>query len=189
MAKKLWGSRFPKKTNTLADRFTSSISFDQRLAKYDCLGSVAHARMLVRQGIIPRKDGQKIIRGLNAILKSLASGKFKFDPQAEDIHSNIQDTLLKQIGPAAYKLHTARSRNDQIAVDERLYLRDVTGRVDRGLREIQRALLDPADEVIALIQEPRSEKEYETPAPVEAAAPQVVGEAAPAAGSAEPKAE
>src|SRR3989338_5199585 len=141
MAKKLWGSRFPKKTNTLADRFTSSISFDQRLAKYDCLCSVAHARMLVRQGIIPRKDGQKIIRGLNAILKSLASGKFKFDPQAEDIHSNIQDTLLKQIGPAAYKLHTARSRNDQIVLDVKLYLKAETLELLELLALLQKSIL------------------------------------------------
>ncbi|MDD5409673.1 MAG: lyase family protein, partial [Candidatus Omnitrophica bacterium] len=87
MAKKLWGTRFNKKTNALTDKFTSSIAFDQRLAKYDILGSIAHAKMLARQKIISQKDSSRIVKGLNSILKDVVSGKFKFDPSAEDIHS------------------------------------------------------------------------------------------------------
>lgn len=124
MSKKLWGSRFPKKTTALTDKFTSSILFDKKLAKYDILGSIAHAKMLGKQRIIPQKDSSLIVKGLNSILKDVVSGKFKFDPCAEDIHSNIQDTLAKRIGPAAHKLHTARSRNDQVALDVRMYLKD-----------------------------------------------------------------
>jgi len=121
---KLWGSRFPKKTTALTHRFTSSISFDKRLAKYDILGSIAHAKMLGKQRIIPLKDASLIVKGLNSILKEVVNSKFKFDPDAEDIHSNIQDALIKRIGPAAHKLHTARSRNDQIALDIRMYMKD-----------------------------------------------------------------
>jgi len=124
MAKKLWGSRFPKKTSALSDKFTSSISFDKRLAKYDILGSIAHAKMLGKQRIIPLKDSSLIVKGLNSILKDVASGKFKFDPYAEDIHSNIQEALIRRIGQAAHRLHTARSRNDQIALDIRMYMKD-----------------------------------------------------------------
>jgi len=124
MTKKLWGTRFPKRTSVLTDKFTSSISFDKRLAKYDILGSIAHARMLGKQGIIPHRDSDLIIKGLNTILKDIEKGKFKFDPGAEDIHSNIQDALLKRIGQAADKLHTARSRNDQIALDVKMYLKE-----------------------------------------------------------------
>lgn len=122
--KKLWGSRFPKKTNLLTDKFTSSIAFDKRLAKYDVLGSIAHAKMLGKQEIIPSKDAAQIVKGLNAILKDLECGKFKFDLGAEDIHSNVQDILVKKIGEPAHKLHTARSRNDQIALDVKMYLKD-----------------------------------------------------------------
>ncbi len=94
MSKKLWGSRFPKKTTALTDKFTSSISFDKRLAKYDILGSIAHAKMLGIQRIIPLKDASLIVKGLNSILKDVVNGKFKFDPKAEDIHYNIHDALL-----------------------------------------------------------------------------------------------
>ena len=96
MAKKLWGSRFPKRTSTLTDKFTSSISFDQRLAKYDILGSIAHAKMLGKQKIIPQKDASLIVRGLDCLLKDLIKGKLKFDTEAEDVHSNIQDLLFKK---------------------------------------------------------------------------------------------
>jgi len=124
MAKKLWGSRFTKKTSALTDRFTSSISFDQRLAKYDILGSIAHARMLGKRKIIPLKDSQLIVKGLNSILKEVENKRFKFDPKAEDIHSNIQDLLTKKIGEVAHKLHTARSRNDQIVLDVKMYIKE-----------------------------------------------------------------
>ncbi|MFA4988036.1 MAG: argininosuccinate lyase [Candidatus Omnitrophota bacterium] len=141
MAKKLWGTRFKKKTNQLTDRFTSSITFDQRLAKYDILGSMAHAKMLSRQGIISAKDGRKIVSGLNAILKDVVNGRFKFDPSAEDIHSNIQELLNKKAGEAAHRLHTARSRNDQVALDTRLYLRDAVDNLASLLSSLQKAVL------------------------------------------------
>ncbi|MFA4889021.1 MAG: argininosuccinate lyase [Candidatus Omnitrophota bacterium] len=141
MAKKLWGSRFSKKTHALTDRFTSSIAFDQRLAKYDILGSIAHARMLGAQKIIPPKDAGRIIKGLSAILKDLGNGKFKFDLEAEDIHSNIQEALSKKIGSAADKLHTARSRNDQIALDVKMYILEEIKNLTELITFLQRAIL------------------------------------------------
>ena len=141
MAKKLWGTRFNKKTNALTDKFTSSIVFDQRLAKYDILGSIAHARMLAKQKIIPQKDSLKIVKGLSSILKDVVSGKFKFDPAAEDIHSNIQELLNKKIGEPAHKLHTARSRNDQVALDTRMYLRSEVDNLVELTMRLQKAIL------------------------------------------------
>lgn len=141
MAKKLWGSRFPKKTTALTDKFTSSISFDKRLAKYDILGSIAHAKMLGIQRIIPPKDASLIAKGLNSILKDVVNGKFKFDPKAEDIHSNIQDTLIKRIGQVAHKLHTARSRNDQIALDVKMYMKDETKELLDLITLLQKSIL------------------------------------------------
>ncbi len=141
MAHKLWGTRFSKKTNKLADKFTSSIAFDQRLAKYDILGSIAHAKMLGKQKIIPQKDSQQIVKGLNALLKNVESGKFKFDSSAEDIHSNIQDLLAKKIGLPAHKLHTARSRNDQIALDIKMYLKSEVSDLVEYIGQLQKSIL------------------------------------------------
>ncbi|MCX5711362.1 MAG: argininosuccinate lyase [Candidatus Omnitrophica bacterium] len=141
MANKLWGTRFPKGTNSLTDKFTSSIAFDKRLAVYDILGSIAHAKMLGKQKIIPPADANKIAKGLNAILKDVESGKFKFDPQAEDIHSNVQDLLAKKIGQVAHKLHTARSRNDQIALDVKMYIKDEISVLTELVTDLQKAIL------------------------------------------------
>ncbi len=141
MAKKLWGTRFAKKTHALTDKFTSSITFDKRLAKYDILGSIAHAKMLGKQKIISQKDSRQIVGGLNSILKDVVSGKFKFDPTAEDIHSNIQELLAKKIGEPAYKLHTARSRNDQIALDIRMYLKNEIDNLTEFIYRLQKAIL------------------------------------------------
>jgi argininosuccinate lyase len=138
---KLWGTRFAKKTSSLADKFTSSISFDKRLAAYDALGSIAHAKMLGKKKIIPLGDAKKIIHGLQAILKDLKKGKFKFDARAEDIHSNIQDALSKKIGKPAEKLHTARSRNDQIALDVKMYIKDEINDLAELIILMQRAIL------------------------------------------------
>jgi len=138
---KLWGTRFAKKTSKLTDRFTSSISFDKRLAKYDVLGSIAHARMLGKQKIIPAKNASLIVKGLKTILKEVNSGKFRFDPEAEDIHSNIQDALVKKIGETANKLHTARSRNDQIALDVRMYIKDEINAVAGLITGLQKSIL------------------------------------------------
>lgn len=145
MAKKLWGTRFSKKTSALTDRFTSSIAFDQRLAKFDILGSVAHAKMLGKQKIIPAADAQRIVKGLNVLLNDVVSGKFRFDPSAEDIHSNIQELLVKKIGPSADKLHTARSRNDQIALDVKLYLKSEAIEILDFLKQLQVSILKFAE--------------------------------------------
>ncbi|MBM3244240.1 MAG: argininosuccinate lyase [Candidatus Omnitrophica bacterium] len=141
MAKKLWGSRFNKKTSVLTDKFTSSISFDKRLAKYDIVGSIAHAKMLGKQKIIPGRDSALIIKGLSFILKDIERGKFKFDYQAEDVHSNIQDMLFKKIGPVAGKLHTARSRNDQVALDVKMYLKDEINESTELIGLLQKSIL------------------------------------------------
>jgi argininosuccinate lyase len=141
MTKKLWGSRFSKKTNALVDKFTSSISFDKRLAKYDVLGSIAHAQMLGKSKIIPISDANLIVKGLKVILKEVERGKFKVDAKAEDIHSYIQEVLAKKIGKAAHRLHTARSRNDQIVLDIRMYLKDETDILMELLTAMQKAIL------------------------------------------------
>ncbi|MDD2680081.1 MAG: argininosuccinate lyase [Candidatus Omnitrophica bacterium] len=141
MAKKLWGTRFGKKTSSLTDKFTSSIAFDKRLALYDVLGSIAHAKMLGKQGIVPKPDAALMVKGLNVIMRDLKSGKFKFDLSAEDIHSNIQEALFKKIGQAAFKLHTARSRNDQIALDVKMYIKDEIDNLAGFIAELQKAIL------------------------------------------------
>src|SRR3989338_8563136 len=151
MPRKLWGSRFPKKTSAITDKFTSSISFDKRLAKYDCIGSIAHARMLGRQRIIPAKDASLIVKGLKAMIKDILAGKFKFDSRAEDVHSNIQEALLKKIGKAAYKLHTARSRNDQVVLDVKMYLKDEGKNLAELITELQKSILKFAKSNIKVI--------------------------------------
>jgi len=139
--KKLWGTRFAKSTSALADRFSSSISFDKRLAVYDIKGSIAHAKMLAKCRIIPKKDANKIVKGLQGILKQVICGKFKFNLRAEDIHSNIQDVLNKKIGSVAGKLHTARSRNDQVVLDMKMYCLDEIESVVGLINGVQRSVL------------------------------------------------
>jgi argininosuccinate lyase len=142
MTKRLWGTRFTKKTNKLVDKFTSSISFDRRLVRYDIWGSIAHAKMLGKQRIIPLKEAALIIKGLKSILKDIEKGKFRFDPDAEDIHSNIQDALSKRIGRAADRLHTGRSRNDQISLDTRMYIKDEIKIIIGLVISLQESILD-----------------------------------------------
>jgi len=121
---KMWGGRFSKKTNPLVEEFTKSIQFDKKLAEYDCVGSIAHARMLSKCNIIPKKDGAKIVSGLNSILNQIKNGSFKADDSAEDIHTAIQNALDKKIGKSSAMLHTARSRNDQVSLDTRMYCKE-----------------------------------------------------------------
>lgn len=149
--KKLWGGRFREKTAGIVESFTESISFDRRLWKYDIEGSVAHAAMLGKQGIISKSDSEKIIRGLKKIAGEIESGKFRFREDLEDIHMNIEAALIKKIGAAGKKLHTARSRNDQVALDLRLYLRDETGRIIASIRELQGALVETAEKHMDVI--------------------------------------
>ncbi len=133
------------------ESFTESISFDRRLWRYDIEGSVAHAEMLGRQGIITNSDSDRIIHGLKTLAGEIESGKFRFREDLEDIHMNIEAALIKKIGPAGKKLHTARSRNDQVALDLRLYLRDETGLIISALRGLQEALVESAEKNVACI--------------------------------------
>src|SRR3989338_4309089 len=104
---KLWGSRFTGTSSALAEKFTSSIAYDHKLARYDCLGSIAHARMLGKQKIIPAKDSAALVKGLKKILAQVEDGRYQFDPKSEDVHTDIQAKLKKMIGKPADKLHTA----------------------------------------------------------------------------------
>lgn len=123
----------------------ASVGFDQRLAAQDIAGSIAHARMLAAQGIIGESDAQAIADGLTAIAQDIAAGRFRFKVELEDIHMNVEAALAEAIGPAAGRLHTARSRNDQVATDFRLWVRDALDRVDDGLKALQSALIDQAE--------------------------------------------
>ncbi|MBI5415620.1 MAG: argininosuccinate lyase [Candidatus Omnitrophica bacterium] len=142
---KFWGSRFNKGTDALADKFSFSIGYDWRLAKYDVRASIAHARMLGKCGIIPRKDAARIAAGLTKIGRQIEQGKFSFDPKAEDVHTNIQSALKKLIGPAADKLHTARSRNDLIVLDMKLYCLDKLNEIIAAITAWQKAIVGFAD--------------------------------------------
>lgn len=142
---KLWGSRFKAGTSKLADKFTFSISYDYRLVKYDILGSIAHAKMLGKCGIIPEKDSAAIIAGLEQIRKQIDDGQWMFDSNEEDIHSNIQNQLKKLIGAPADKLHTARSRNDQVVLDVKMYCKEQISLMIDAIAGLQKAVLDLAN--------------------------------------------
>lgn len=137
---KLWKGRFAKASTSSADEFNASIEFDQRLYREDITGSIAHAEMLGKQGIITLEESQLIIKTLREILADIEAGKVEFTIESEDIHMNIESILTERIGDTGKKLHTARSRNDQIAVDIRLYLKKETAAVDNVLSELLDAL-------------------------------------------------
>ncbi|MGH7856922.1 MAG: argininosuccinate lyase, partial [Candidatus Binatia bacterium] len=138
--KKLWEGRFAAPPSLIAERYTSSLRFDRRLWPYDLRGSEAHCRMLARQGIVPRAEAAKILKGLARIRRELASGKFRFLSSDEDVHSAIERRLIELVGPAGGRLHTARSRNDQVVVDVRLYMKDTIARVQGGIDGVRKAL-------------------------------------------------
>ncbi|MDD2554633.1 MAG: argininosuccinate lyase [Desulfotomaculaceae bacterium] len=142
---KLWGGRFQKETDRLVEDFHSSISFDQRLYKYDIKGSIAHARMLGRAGIIQPDEASAIVRGLGEVLADIEEGRVKLSVQSEDIHMNVEQLLTERVGELGKKLHTARSRNDQVALDIRMYLKDEIDNIIVLLRELQLSLLDLAE--------------------------------------------
>jgi argininosuccinate lyase len=144
-AKKLWGGRFTEATNALVEEFTASIPYDWRLYPYDIAGSIAHAAMLGRTGIISTAESRRIIAGLKGVLQEISSGRFRFRSELEDIHMNIEHRLTEKIGPAGGRLHTARSRNDQVALDVRMYLRDEILKLRDLLRGLQRVLVELAD--------------------------------------------
>jgi len=141
----LWGGRFAGGASAIMNAINASISFDQKLALHDIKGSLAHARMLGKQGILSADDVKKIEQGLSDIEKQVASGQFQFDDKLEDVHMNIESKLTEAIGDAGKRLHTARSRNDQVATDFRLWTRDALDFLDGKLQGLQKALIAQAE--------------------------------------------
>lgn len=139
---KMWAGRFKKEVDSKVNDFNSSISFDARMYKHDIAGSKAHAKMLGETGIIGNDDAEKIITGLDGILTDIESGALEFDPNAEDIHMFIEAELTSRIGDAGKRLHTARSRNDQVALDIRLYLKDEVEKITLLVKRLVGALCD-----------------------------------------------
>lgn len=144
MTNKMWGGRFASGPDAIMEEINASIGFDFRLAKQDIEGSKAHAAMLAKAGVIPAEDAETISRGLDQIAREIETGAFKFSCALEDIHMNIEARLAELIGPAAGRLHTARSRNDQVALDFRLWIRDTIDALDGQLRALQLALATKA---------------------------------------------
>ena len=141
----LWGGRFSTATDSELTEFSESVSFDKRLYKFDIIGSKAHSAMLAAAGIIPAETAEKIARELSAIEKRIDSGDFKFTSELEDIHMHIENALIEKLGNEGARVHTARSRNDQVALDIRLYLREEITQISAMIRDMQRALAGQAD--------------------------------------------
>ncbi len=139
---KLWGGRFSGKTDPTVERFSASVHFDKALARYDVRGSIAHAQMLARTKLISAGDADTLVSGLHAIEAEIEAGTFPFDPALEDIHMNIESRLRDQLGAVAGRLHTGRSRNDQVATDTALYLREISWATQMGLLELRQVLLE-----------------------------------------------
>lgn len=148
---KLWGGRFTKETNKLVEKFTASIEFDQKLALEDIEGSLAHVEMLGSCGIIPKEDAEKIQSGLKSIREKIVAGEVEFSIADEDIHMNIERLLIEEIGPVGGKLHTGRSRNDQVATDMHLYLHKQTKEMIELLEAVQGAIIQQAKSNIETI--------------------------------------
>lgn len=151
MIDKLWGGRFQAETNALVDQFGASINFDQLMAAEDLEGSLAHVKMLGKTGILSADDVAKIVAGLESIQTNLAAGKIEFSVENEDIHMNIESILTDRIGPVAGKLHTARSRNDQVATDFHLYVKNRIPLVIKEITNLQKALLKLAEANVTTI--------------------------------------
>jgi argininosuccinate lyase len=143
--KKPWGGRFSEATDAFVEAFTASVDFDRRLYRHDIEGSIAHARMLARQGILGGEERDAIVAGLTRIRERIERGDFAWRVELEDVHMNIESALTADIGIAGKKLHTGRSRNDQVATDIRLWLRDEITLIQAEIRRLQRALLDLAE--------------------------------------------
>jgi len=144
MAEKLWDGRFSEKTDKMVEDFTASIDIDKRLYSYDIEGSIAHCRMLAKTSIISEADASALIEGLVAIKREIDRGKFRFDNSLEDIHMHIEARLIQKVGKVAQKLHTARSRNDQVVLDVRMYLRDETLKTIKRLVMLTKIIVDLA---------------------------------------------
>jgi argininosuccinate lyase len=148
---KLWGGRFTKETNQLVEKFTASIEFDQKLALEDIEGSLAHVEMLGSCGIIPAEDVEQIKKGLTSIREKVLNHEVSFSVEDEDIHMNIERMLIEEIGPVGGKLHTGRSRNDQVATDMHLYLRNQTKEIIELIRFVQKAIISQAKQHVETI--------------------------------------
>ena len=148
---KLWGGRFSGQTDEYANAFHSSLAFDKRLYKHDINGSIAYAEMLGRQGIITSADATEIVKGLGEILLDIENGTLKFDATAEDIHSFVEAELVARIGEAGKRLHTGRSRNDQVALDMRMYVKEEIDDICKQLAGLLQALLETAKNHTATI--------------------------------------
>jgi argininosuccinate lyase len=146
MSNKMWGGRFGEGPDRIMEEINASIGFDQRFFAQDIRGSKAHAAMLAEKGIISREDADKIVAGLDTVLAEIEGGHFEFRRELEDIHMNVESRLADLIGAAAGRLHTARSRNDQVATDFKLYIRDTIDHLDGQLRDFQLALVARAEE-------------------------------------------
>ena len=142
----LWGGRFTKETDQLVYNFNASLSFDNKLYKQDITGSMAHAAMLAKQGIITEEEKEAILEGLKGILGDIESGKLAFSPEYEDIHSFVEANLIDRCGDVGKKLHTGRSRNDQVALDMKMYVRDEIGEIDILLKELLESVYKVMDE-------------------------------------------
>ena len=142
---KLWGGRFQKATDKKVDDFNSSIRFDHKMYKQDIKGSLAHSKMLGKQGIIPKEDSEKIQKALLEVLDDIENGRAEFEIDAEDIHMNIEKLITEKIGDAGKRLHTARSRNDQVALDIRMYLKDETAEIKKMLVSLENTLISLAE--------------------------------------------
>ena len=147
----MWGGRFASGPAAIMQAINASISFDRKLYAQDIRGSIAHSEMLAKTGIISADDQKKIAEGLTAILAEIEAGKFQFSEKLEDIHMNVEARLAELIGPAAGRLHTARSRNDQVAVDFRLWVKDECFRVAQALKGLIAAFLERAEEHAATV--------------------------------------
>ena len=148
---KPWEGRFKEKTEEFVERFTQSVSFDKELALWDIKQSVAHVKTLLKAGIITQEEAQSILQGLKDIEKSVLEGSFEFKQELEDVHMNIEAELIKRKGEVGGKLHTARSRNDQVATDERLYIKDEILQVCRLLRDLRKVLVKLAENSLEVV--------------------------------------
>ena len=151
MAGKMWAGRFTKEVDERVNDFNSSISFDARMYRYDIEGSMAHATMLGECGIIEKHESEKIVQGLKGILADIDEGKLQFDPTAEDVHMFVEAELTKRLGDTGKRLHTARSRNDQVALDVRMILRAETKEIIELVKKLERTILDIAEKNLTTV--------------------------------------
>ena len=148
---KLWGGRFTEPTEAFVQRFTASVTFDQRLYQYDIDGSIAHAKMLAKVKVLTEDELTQIVNGLEIIRSEISRGEFKWSIELEDVHMNIESALTNKIGEVGKKLHTGRSRNDQVATDIRLFVRDEIDQICEILTKVQSALVAFAEREAATI--------------------------------------